>query len=706
MNFTLSGEEASAPRHAGEPKGLGAVFFCLALLFSTVAAYWPALKGGHVWDDESWTEDIAHLFHDWRGLLRMWTCPTALQQYFPVTGTTFWLDAQLWGGRVFPAHLENVLLHAVAAVLFWRLLAGLGVPGAWLAASVFALHPAMAESVAWLTERKNVLSLVFLLSGLLAYARHTAFWSAAPVARHCGWWWLALGFFVLAMLSKVTAFCLPPLLLLLAWWKRGAWHWRRELPPVLPFFFVATALGALVAWLETNHVGAEGAEWSWTFLERVLIAGRALWFYVEKLLWPARLCPIYPAWTLDIRSWWQWLYPASAVLVTACLWKARHRVGRGTLAALLFYVVALSPTLGFLNMYGMRYSFVSHRWAYVPLMGLIALGVGGLAGLARRTGRSHLLLLAAALVLPALAFLTWGQASVYRNADSFWSAVFRENPLCWVGHYNVGNDRMHSGQMEEAVAEYERALALVPQHVKALTNLGKALGSLGRTEEAVACYRKALEIEPAFPAANFNLGNSLLRSGDLDGAGVCFSKAVEADPAFTQARDNLAFVLLQQGRLDDAIMHYRQIIQLRPRHAPALGNLGVALRLAGRIQDAVAQYREALEINPDDPTTLCNYAWILATHPDAMVRDGDRAVALAERARVVPGGVEMETLKTLAAAYAETGRYAEALQCAQEALESATRGGDHGAAQVVRLQIQSYYSRKPWRETGIVNPPR
>ena len=319
----------------------------LLLVVAVFLAYQPALQGKFVWDDDSWTTKLSGLLGDWSGLWLMWCKPTALQQYYPLTGTTFWLDYQFWGFRTLPYHVENVLLHAFAALLFWQLLRRLQVPGAWLAGAILALHPVMVESVGWITERKNVLSLPLFLGALLAYGRFTRFWKADPdpasAADHsptrCRWAY-ALSFllFLAAMLAKATAFSLPAVILLIGWWKRGRIRWRADVLPTLPFFALALALGLGTAWLEKNHVGATGPEWTITFPERCLIAGRALWFYVGKLFWPANLCFVYPRWHLDAGSFRQWIYPVAAIGMLLALWFGRARIGRGPAAAVYYFV--------------------------------------------------------------------------------------------------------------------------------------------------------------------------------------------------------------------------------------------------------------------------------------------------------------------------------------------------------------------------------
>jgi tetratricopeptide (TPR) repeat protein len=443
----------------------------------------------------------------------MWFEPTALQQYYPLTGTTFWVDHQLWGFRTLPYHVENVLLHAFAALLFWCLLRRLEVPGAWLAGAIFALHPVMVESAGWITERKNVLSLTLYLGALLAYlrfaqgvtrlhsvsARQASDLPLAKADRSTLFYVLAFVLFVAALLSKTTAFSLPAVILLICWWKRGQLRWRADVLPTLPFFALALGLCAVTAWLEKNHVGAKGPEWVISFPERCLIAGRAFWFYIGKLLWPANLCFVYPRWQLNSGSWWQWLYPVSAAGMLLGLWFGRGKMGRGPAAAAFYFVGTLFPVLGFLNAYFMRFSFVCDHWVYLSSLGLIALVAALVAGAAERLGSKAVLYGFAVVVLPALGLLTWRQCGTYANIETLWRDTLIKNPGAWMAHYNLGHRLQISGNLMEAKEHYEQALYFNPHCDEAQNNLAWLLGTLtpaegGNPVRAVALAQRACEL--------------------------------------------------------------------------------------------------------------------------------------------------------------------------------------------------------------------
>ena len=252
-----------------------------ALLFLLVClAYLPALRDGFIWDDDSYVTGNPTL-RNLHGLYRIWFELGAVPQYYPLVHTTFWLEYHLWGLHPPGYHLINILLHAAAAVLLWQVLRGLQLPGAWLAAALFALHPIEVESVSWITERKNVLSAVFYFAAVLAYLRFAA-WAVPEGAnrRRWRWYFLALLLFLAALLSKTVTCSLPAALLLVCWWKQGRVRWA-DVYPLLPFFVVGMGLGLLTAGMEKYHVGAQGADWSLSFADRCLIAGRALWFCAD-----------------------------------------------------------------------------------------------------------------------------------------------------------------------------------------------------------------------------------------------------------------------------------------------------------------------------------------------------------------------------------------------------------------------------------------
>ena len=382
-NRSLENLDAQRPRAAssgamdrrdGQTIGVKHWLFAAALVLAVLFVYQPAWHGGFIWDDD------AHVtrpeLRSWHGLYRIWFDLGATQQYYPLLHSAFWLEHKLWGDATLGYHLVNILLHATAAVLVALILRRLAIPGAYLAAAIFALHPVQVESVAWITELKNTLSAVFYLGAMLVYLRFDQ-------TRKTPLYWWALGLFVLGLLSKTVTATLPAALLVIFWWRQGRLSWRRDVVPLLPFFGLGAAAGVLTAWVERKLIGAEGAAFELTIIERCLIAGRAIWFYLGKLVWPAELIFIYPRWHVSQAIWWQYLFPAAALLLLAVLWGLRRR-WRGPLAGLLFFVGTLLPVLGFCNVYPFIYSFVADHFQYLASLGMITLASAGVALLLER----------------------------------------------------------------------------------------------------------------------------------------------------------------------------------------------------------------------------------------------------------------------------------------------------------------------------------
>jgi hypothetical protein len=335
------------------------------------AAYQPAWHGGFLWDDDAHvTRPELQSAH---GLWRIWFDLESTQQYYPLTHTVFWVEQQFFGYAPLGYHLVNIGLHALNACLLLLLLRWLAVPGAFLAAVLFALHPVMVESVAWITELKNTLSGAFYLGAALCYLRF-------DVTRRRSSYGAALTLFVLALLSKTVTATLPCALLVVLWWRRGRLVWRQDWVPLLPFLVLGVAAGSLTAWVERSLIGAEGAEFNLTLAERCLVAGHAFWFYLGKLVWPENLIFIYPRWELHPEEWWSYVYPAGALLMLAGAWGLRRR-WRAPLAGLLYFSGTLVPVLGFFNVYPFRFSFVADHFQCLASLGLLvpvsaALAVG------------------------------------------------------------------------------------------------------------------------------------------------------------------------------------------------------------------------------------------------------------------------------------------------------------------------------------------
>jgi protein O-mannosyl-transferase len=428
------------------------------------------------------------------------------------------------------------------------------VPGAWLAAAVFAVHPVHVESVAWITERKNVLSAAFYFAALLTYLRFAPLDDSELAARGARRWYaLALVLYVAALGSKTVTCSLPVALVLLYWWKRGSLQWR-DVRPLVPFFAVGLYLGLQTAWLEKYHVGTIWLRWDISLLARCLIAGRALWFYAGKLAWPSPLIFIYPRWQIDTGAWWQYVYPLAALATLLALWMARHRIGRGPFASVAFFALTLFPALGFIDTAPMRYSFVADHFQYLASVGLITLfaAPGAIAARRLRAGRRWPRTLVAGALLLILGTLTARQCVAYGSRWTLWTNTLAKNPNCWLARNNLGMLLIEQGRRDEAEQQFAAAIRDNPDYEEALVNLGCLLQWRGKADVAEAHFRRALVHSPTFWPANFNLGLIASRRGDDDAAIGYFRAALRSDPhspeVQAQARAMLALSLARRAR--------------------------------------------------------------------------------------------------------------------------------------------------------------
>ena len=506
----------------------------------------------------------------------------------------------MWGLDPTGYHVVNVILHALSAVLVWRLLIRLKVPGAWAAAALFALHPVHVESVAWITERKNALSGAFYLSAAWAYLRYEE-------ARSPRLYWAALFLFAAALLSKTVTCTLPAALLLVLWWK-GQTPMRRTAVALVPFFALGVAMSGMTVWMEKHSVGAWGPEWDLSLVERGLIAGRALWFYAAKLLVPLNLAFIYPRWAIDATAVWQYLYPAGALGVGALLWAFRARLGRGPLTGMLFFAGTLTPALGFFNFYPMLYSFVADHFQYLASLGLLALAAAGGHRAWTRLGQPVTGSVVLALVLAVCGLLTWRQGQVYADLETLWRDTLQKNAGAWIAHNNLANILKERGQLDQAIGHYRQALLLKPGSAQIHLNLADAHRVRGESAAALRHYRRALKAEPDRVETHLKLGNALLGQNAVAEAIERYRQALRLAPDLALAHSNLGAALAIQRRDAEAIDHYRRALQLKPDFAEAHNNLGRLLALRGQFAEAIDHYQRALQLKPNYRQARTNLA--------------------------------------------------------------------------------------------------
>jgi len=566
------------------------------LVLATIFAYQQAWRAGFIWDDDIYvTQNKLLTAPD--GLWRIWFSLDSPSQYFPLVYTTFRLEYALWGLNPAGYHWVNILLHAANALLVWQLLRALAVPGAWLAAALFALHPVHVESVAWITERKNVLMGFFFLLALLAWTR---FLEGRP-GRMWKYYGLALFFYALALFSKTTACTLPAALLLILWLKKKPIDLRR-LVQTIPFVALGIAMGLVTIWWERHHQGTQGELFAIGLPERFLVASRALWFYAGKLLWPVNLTFSYPRWTISAGDPFDYLWLVATAAFVVAVYFARRRAGRGVEVAALFFGATLSPMLGFIMLYTFRYSFVADHYQYLASIGPLALAAAGLAtvfnSIERRVPFLRPAFCGALLLL--LGGLTWRQCAMYANEETLWWATLARNPDSWMAHNNIAIRLQHSGRLPDAFAHYHKALEINPDYGEAHYNLGNALVQDRRVEEAIGHYKKALEINPRNGPAHYNLATISVQRGKVEEAIIHYRRALEINPANTAAHNNLGNALAQIGRVDEAVTHFRQVLEIEPDHGAAHYNLASALLRLGKTDEALTHFRKAVEINPQD----------------------------------------------------------------------------------------------------------
>ncbi|MDD9859312.1 MAG: tetratricopeptide repeat protein [Nitrospira sp.] len=524
-------------------------------------SYFPATMAGFVWDDLAFT--AARPVQNLSGLWQIWFAPgniTNEGHYWPVLYSLFWLEHKLWGFAPAGYHIVNMLLHLIVTLLLWRLLLRLEVAGAWVAAAVFAVHPLHVESVAWVIGRKDPLAAGFYLACVLTYIRFV----------EDGHWWrysCALGLFGLGLLSKSVVVTLPASLLIWHWWKQGRVT-GTDLGRALPF--LAVGLGVTVVdWL--SYKSLEHVVFDYSVIERGLIAARAWWFYISKLVWPSELAVIYPRWEVGTGGALAWGCVAATVTVAVLLWVSRHRTGRGPLAGALFFTVTLSPMLGFVDYGYMQFAFVADRYQYLAGAGVIAVLVGAAASGARRlpdTWRTIVPVVVTVVVVACLGTITWHQAAIYKDEGTFFRRVAALNPAARFAHYNLGREYQRQGRLEEALVAY-------------------------RTEYRFA---RATPNDPArIGYAQLGMGAIAEMQGRFEDAETHYkSGSLYNEMAFHR----LAGLWIRQERYHEAIDLYQTFIKRNPSNAGLYSDMGVALLKLKRYDEALRSFEQALALDP------------------------------------------------------------------------------------------------------------
>jgi protein O-mannosyl-transferase len=681
-------------RRISSPHGRASIF-AVVLTAVTILAYHPAWHGDFLWDDDAYiiNNELLTAPDGWH---RIWFSLDSPSQYFPLTYSMFRIEHGLWGLNTTGYHWINLLLHVANALLVWAVLARLKIPGAWLAAAIFALHPVQVESVAWITERKNVLMAFFFLLTLLAWILFVDERTSRPWFFYC----LAVVLYVLALSAKATACTLPAALFLILWLQKKPVTVRR-LIQIIPFVVLGAAMGLLAVWWERYHQGTSHAVFPFLSpIERILVASRAVWFYVSKIFWPSNLTFIYPRWDISPAHLPDYIWLVAGIGVCVAIYFLRRYVGRSVEVAAAFFVATLSPVIGFIMLFTFRYTFVADHYQYLACIGPIALATAGIVGLADAFEQYRLVIVSAALLLVAsLGTLTWRQAGTYSDVETLWRTTLARNPECWMAHTNLGLALFQKGRIDDAIAHYQSALQMQPGSWDAEYNLGTALLAKAQVDEAILHCERAVAMRPTDPDAQVSLGDALVQKGRIDDAIAHYQKAVMVLPDYFLARYRLGQALLEKGELDSAIQVCRTALMIRPADADCHTTLAIALEEKGEAAEAIQHYEKALEVAPRSIPALTNFAWLLATSHDASVRNGRKAVELAGRADQLVGGTNTLVLRTLAAAYAENGEFARAIRTARSAMQLSRMHGEESLTTDLDQQIALYQLGMPYRET-------
>ena len=622
------------------------------LLLGLLAAvsYVPALSGGFVWDDVIFSEEP--VVHAVSGLKSIWFSPADIRNeghYWPLVYSSFWLEHKLWGLNPAGYHAVNIALHLANCLLLWRLFERMRVPGAAVIAAVFAVHPVHVESVAWIIERKDVLSALFYLAAVLVWVRFVE----QPRPWRYG---LALVLFAAGLLSKSVVVTLPVALAIWQWWQSGRVRWV-DLLRLAPF--VAVAVGITAADL-SFYTSREPLDLGYTLAERTLIASRALWFYAGKLLWPADLAVIYPLWEIDAGDLLAWAYLVAAAALAAALWLARGRIGRGPLAGVLYFAVTLGPVLGFVDYGYMQFSFVADRFQYLAGIGVLAVLIGGAAhgvGKLPEGWRRGALGLAAAVVV-VLGVLTWRQAGIYRDEVTLFSHVVAHNPEARDAHLNLGSALFEADRFDEGLAASRIAVEQRPDSAGALANVGRALIHFGQMEEAEDLLRRAVQHDPRSTTAHQNLAEALRKQERYAEAVESYRAVLAIDSGFALAYAGMGTALFGEGRYVEALDAMADALSLQPDLPTASTlylHMGRAARELGRLEEAAAHFERAAENDPGNVEPLLDLI-------NLRTRQGrtEEAERLLQSVRESRQG-DPAALHRVAEVFRTRGRYAEAI---------------------------------------------
>ena len=669
-----------------------------AIVLATLIAYLPAIRGGFIWVDDSYVHKNPVLESP-SGLVKIWALRVVskadgkryisgyTEQYYPMIFTSFWLESRVWGNQNPTGfHVVNVLLHIANALLVWVICRRLGFGWAYLAAVIYALHPVAVESVAWITERKNTLSGLFYLLSVLWYLRFD------KTGRKV-FYFASLGGFILALFSKTATCTLPAILLLLLWMRHRRIPWADVLR-MIPFFIVGAVLAWFTVHYEYHSVGVANLGWQIDFWRRWVIAGRAVFFYAIKVLWPVNLSHIYPRWNPDEFSWLGLLWPTAVIGLTVGLWAWRKSIGRGPLVAWAGFIVTLFPTLSFFNVYYFHYSFVADHFQYLALLFLLVLFVGLGHSLYKRLCSFKInippsapVILSSIIVL-WLGYLTYADARMYDGLESLWEATIEKNPKAWVAWSNQGNLYLAKGDHKGAIRNYNKAIALDPKNAKAYNNRALAYSGMGENERAMRDFDQALELGSGYSAAYRNRGLLHVTMGNYGQGLRDLDQAIALKPKNAQFYHVRGNAYQAKGELDRAIDDYNQALRLAPRMTEAYNNRGFAYSSQGQLDRAIGDYNKGIELNPKNADAYFNRgnAYGNKGELDHAIRDFSMAIELNPK--------YAKAYNNRGVAYSNQGEHAKAIRDFEKALRLARASGDRELTKEFQGNLELYKANR------------
>jgi tetratricopeptide (TPR) repeat protein len=596
----------------------------ILLFAATLLSHWQAIGGGFIWDDDAHVTKQA--LRSLQGLWEIWFKLGATQQYYPLLHSIFWFEHAIWGDQAVYYHVANILFHATAACILVAVLRKLAIPGAWVAGFIFALHPVHVESVAWITEQKNTISAIFYLLSAFNYFKYDESRNRKDYAY-------AIGFFILALLSKTVTATLPAAFLVIIWWKRGRIDFKKDVFPLLPWFVLGAIGGLFTAWVERVYIGANGSDFMLTPLMRCLLAGHVIWFYLGKLLLPVNLIFIYEHWNVSSLDPVQYFYLLAVIAaVLGLLWiavrptngRAPDSISRAPLAGFLFFCGTLFPVLGFANVYPFMFSYVADHFQYLASLGIIVPFAAGATMLLNNLSHDSKPTVSAigGVGLALFGVLSWNQCSIYKDAETLYLNTIQKNPMCWMAHNNVGAIWLNQGRVADAQAQFEEAIRIRPPYADAQGNLSSVLLRTGHPQEAYAHALEALRLRES-PENENNLGIALASLGHLPEAIQHYEMALRLRPNYVEVLNNAGNAYMQTGNKQEALNKYQAAIKYAPNYAEPYTNLASLLVGAGHPQEGIAAFEQVVRLQMNNPTShinLANAYFNVGRHDEAIVQ--------------------------------------------------------------------------------------